>query len=463
MGSMTTQVQRLVPIVELRSLRRIMVVAAAAAAYFVAGRLGLLLLFVNASAIAVWLPTGIAIAAFLTLGYRIWPAILCSALLVSLTTGGSVTTSLGIAVGNTLEGLLTAYLVNRFANGRGAFGRPRDTFRFALLALLGTTVSPIVGITTLSAAGFAEWIDFGRLSFTWWLGDAVGAIVVTPVLLLWGVPSGIRWTRARALEGIALLAALLVVGAAVFGGLWSTGRHHSLDFLCLPILVWAAFRFAQREVALALATLVMIAIVGTLHGYGPFAREAPPASLVLLQAFVGVTSVVSLALAAVVSRRQRFEAELRYLADNDPLTELANIRQAMHVLDGEIRRSQRTGRPLAVLFLDLDRLKRINDHHGHLAGNRALCRLADALRASSRAIDTAARLGGDEFVLILPETGEARAWQVATRLAQSVAADAQRPALSVSVGVAVYPRDGDSVEGLLGVADRVLYDAKARS
>jgi diguanylate cyclase (GGDEF)-like protein len=164
----------------------------------------------------------------------------------------------------------------------------------------------------------------------------------------------------------------------------------------------------------------------------------------------------------VVSGRKHVEAELRHLVGSDALTGLANLRQAMDALDGEIKRSQRNGRPLAVLFLDLDRLKRINDHHGHLAGNRALCRLADALRASSRAVDTAARLGGDEFVLILPETGEERAWQVAARLAQGVAMDTERPALSVSIGMAVYPRDGDSVEALLGAADRVLYDAKER-
>jgi diguanylate cyclase (GGDEF)-like protein len=229
------------------------------------------------------------------------------------------------------------------------------------------------------------------------------------------------------------------------------------------LLVWAAFRFGQREVAVAVVVLAAIATTGTLHGFGPFARETPNATLLLLQAFVGMSTIVSLALAAVVSGRKDVEAQLRHLAGSDPLTGLANHRQAIDVLEAEIRRSQRTGRALAVLFLDLDRLKRINDHHGHLVGNRALCRLAEALRASSRAIDTPARLGGDEFVLILPETGEERAWQVANRLAEGLAADIERPALSVSIGVAVYPRDGDSVESLLGTADRVLYDAKGRS
>ncbi len=445
-----------------RSIRRVGEMALLAATYFVAVRLGLLLAFVDASATAVWPASGIAVAAFLIMGYRVWPAILGAAFLANVLTAGSVTTSIGIAVGNTLEGLVGAYLVNRLANGRGAFARARDVFRFAVLAgMVATTVGPTLGISTLSAAGFAGWVDFGRLWVTWWLGDAVGVIVVAPVLLLWNVPSGLRWTWPRILEGLALTFCLMAVSLAVFYGLFPVaGRHHSLDFLCLPVLVWAAFRFGQREVAIADVLLSGIAIAGTLHGLGPFARETPDESLLLLQAFLGVTSVVALALAAVVSGRKHVEAELRHLAGSDPLTGLANHRQVIDVLESEIRRSQRTGRPLAVLFLDLDRLKKINDHHGHLVGNRALCRVADALRASSRVIDTPSRLGGDEFVVILPETGEARAWHVAGRIAETLAADIERPALSVSVGVAVYPRDGDTVETLLNTADRVLYDAK---
>ena len=153
---------------------------------------------------------------------------------------------------------------------------------------------------------------------------------------------------------------------------------------------------------------------------------------------------------------------MRNLALSDPLTGLANHRQLMHVLDGEIKRSQRTQRPFAVLFLDVDRLKRINDRHGHLVGSRALCRVAEALRASSRMVDTAARFGGDEFALVLPESGAAAARLVAARIAQRLSLDGGSPEVSVSVGLAVYPQDGETIEELLGMADGGLYEAKAR-
>src|SRR6266853_2754158 len=289
---------------------------ALAIVYFIAGKLGLRLAFVHASASSVWPPTGIALAAFLVLGYRVWPAILCAAFFVNVTTAGSVATSLGIALGNTLEGLVGAYLVSRFANGRRAFGSARDTFRFAILAaMLSTAVSATIGVTTLSVAGFAGWNDYGRIWSTWWLGDAVGALVVAPVVLLWSADPKVRWNRGQALEALALLVALVFVGLAVFDGLVASAvRHYPLEFLCVPLLVWAAVRFGRREAATAIVVLSAIAITGTLRGFGAFARGTQSESLLLLQAFMGVTAVMSLVLGAVVSERKYVEEQLRRLA-----------------------------------------------------------------------------------------------------------------------------------------------------
>jgi diguanylate cyclase (GGDEF)-like protein len=263
-------------------------------------------------------------------------------------------------------------------------------------------------------------------------------------------------------EAALLLLSLSIVGAIVFGGLFpSDVKNYPLEFLCLPLLIWAAFRFGQREVATVVAMLSGIATWGTLHGLGPFARNAQNESLLLLQTFMAVTALTTLTLAAVVSERRGAEKRLRRLAVSDPLTGLGNYRRLIASLEGEIRRSRRNERPFALLFLDLDDLKRINDRYGHLMGNRALCRVADVLRVSCRSIDTAARFGGDEFALVMPETREATAWQVAHRIQDDLAGDTEQPVLSLSVGVAEYPRDGETVEALLGVADHALYEAKA--
>ena len=436
--------------------------AGLAVVYFVAAKLGLRLAFVNPSATAVWPPTGIALAAFLIVGARAWPAIFLGAFLANVTTAGSIATSIGIGLGNTLEGWLGAALVGRFAAGRQAFSRPRNAFRFAVLAAaVSTAVSATFGVTSLALGGFAPWTAFWHIWLTWWLGDGAGSLVVAPVVLLWAENWRIQWTRRQAAEAAALLASLLLVGLLVFGGQFpNASKNYPLEFLCIPVLLWAAFRFGARETATLILLLSVIAIRGTLRGFGPFARETQNESLLLLQAFIAVIAVTKLIVAAVVAERRRMEGHLRDLAVRDPLTGLANYRQLMVALEAEIRRSQRTQRGFAVLLLDVDGLKRINDRHGHLVGSRALCRLAEVLHTSCRAVDTAARYGGDEFALVLPETDEAAAQQVALRVVERLAKDVEAPRIKASLGVATFPRDGATAEAILSGADRALYAMK---
>jgi diguanylate cyclase (GGDEF)-like protein/PAS domain S-box-containing protein len=164
-----------------------------------------------------------------------------------------------------------------------------------------------------------------------------------------------------------------------------------------------------------------------------------------------------------VTQQRKLEDHLRQQAARDSLTGLANYRHLVETIDTEIKRSERTGREFALLFLDLDGLKQINDCFGHLVGSQALCRLADILYICSREMDTPARFGGDEFALVLPETGEAAADLVARRVYDRFANDGRSPKLSVSIGIAIYPKDGNKLDSLLGAADAALYSMKART
>lgn len=148
------------------------------------------------------------------------------------------------------------------------------------------------------------------------------------------------------------------------------------------------------------------------------------------------------------------------MAITDSLTGLANHRRLVEVLEFELQRSGRTGRRFSVVLLDMDGLKKINDERGHLVGSRAIKRLGNILKSNCRSVDTAARYGGDEFAVVLPESGREEALQAAERIRKRLAEDKEEPRFTVSIGLAVFPRDGTTIEKLLGAADEELYRMK---
>lgn len=450
-----------------RLLAELGVLSVLIAVYFVAGKLGLTLAFVNASASPVWPPAGLALAALLLLGYRVWPAVFLGAYLVNVTTHVSVETSIGIAAGNTLEALVGAYLVNRFANGRNAFDRPENVFKWALLAGMSSTlVSATFGVTSLCLGGWASWAEYGPVWLTWWLGDMAGVLIVAPLVILWALNRRLQWNRQQFCEAALLLVAVLVVGLIVFGGVLPFGnKNPPLTFLCIPPLVWAAFRFGQREAATAAGLLSTIAIWGTLRGVGAFGSDSPNESLLLLVTFIGVVAMMAMTLAAAVAERRRFEVQLAHLADHDSLTDLLSRRRFQAELRRLLAEARRYGTHGSLLFLDLDDFKLVNDRLGHGAGDELLVGLTALLSSRLRDSDFLARLGGDEFAFLLPHTGGAQAQALAGQLLDAIRSHpfptgSHPAAVTASIGIALFPEHGNTFEELLARADSAMYEAK---
>ena len=283
-------------------------IAAVALVYLVVGKLGLRLAVLYPSASAVWPGTGLAMGAFLIFGYEVWPGILVGAFLTNLLTAGSVLTSVAIGAGNTLEGLIGAFLVFKYANGREAFYRAEDIFKFALLAAMAsTTISATIGTASLYLGGFTRGLPQSRIWLTWWLGDVVGALVVTPFVVLWSKRSAYRLTPKEAADGLLAFASLMLVGVILFGGvLLPAGmKHYPLSFLCIPLVVWGAFHLRPQEAAGSVVALSVIAVWGTLRGFGGFVEQDRNLSLLLLQTFMSVVSMTSMVLCAVIWERKQ--------------------------------------------------------------------------------------------------------------------------------------------------------------
>jgi signal transduction histidine kinase len=351
--------------------------------YFVACKLGLRLAIVHPSATAVWPGTGIALAAILLLGYRMWPGVFIGSFFVNLATAGTVVSSLGIATGNTFEALAGAFLVARFANGRKAFENAEDIFRFVIFACaFATTIGASAGTATLFATGIAKGLDPTPVWMTWWLGDMTGAILVTPCLLLWSSrQTGLRDRRSRVVQVVAA-ASLLMTAVLVFGdSFFVNGEGFSLKFVCLPFVVWTAFELRPREAAFAMLGFAAVAIASTLQAVHGVALSND--RLLIIQVFLGVAALTSLLVSVAVAERDRHDYELRVA--NNALEERVHQRtkeledriarqeraerevrglsgRLLQLQDGERRRIARelhdsTGQSMAALIMNLGRMR----------------------------------------------------------------------------------------------------------
>lgn len=410
-----------------------------------------------------WLPAGVSLGGLLIFGYRLWPVTFVCAAVVIASTGATWPAVLLLAAGHTAEAALAAYLVNRYAAGRHALQNPRDSFRFAGMAVLAATaVGATFNSVALLVTGMVVWAEYGRAWLALALGSSVGMLLLTPPIVL-GSRGRFTWHVDRFIESAALLLTMAVASLVAFARFPFELRGYPAELLTIPVLLWAAFRLGQRVSAAALLLLATIATAGTLSASGPFVRGTPFDSLVIVLLFVAVLAVMTTALASVSADYDEAREQLLELAVTDPLTGLANYRRLLDVLSMEIARSKRHNRTFAVIFFDMDGLKRINDEFGHLTGSRAVTRFAAMVTSALRTTDTAARYGGDEFVAVLSDTDQEGAELVVDRIHERMASDPDTPRLSASAGIAIYPDDGHAPTTLLSAADRALYvDKSAR-
>ncbi len=313
-------------------------VLAVASTYLAAALVGLSLDAVSGFASLVWPATGIALAAVLLGGRRLWPGVFIGALVANALTGAPLFVALGIATGNTLEALVGASALKRVEGFRLALDRVRDVLALILFAAtLSTIVSATIGVATLYIAGMAAPQDVLETWRTWWVGDAIGALLIAPLILVWATRPRLNASPRRIAEA-ALLSLGLMVASVLIYLVPVTGNDAPLAhaYVFFPLLMWAAIRFGQCGAVTATVLVSALAVAGTVLGQGPFIQPTLHESLFELQTFMGITAATFLVLGASISERERSKEELRVARD---LARAANRAKAdfLAVMSHELR------------------------------------------------------------------------------------------------------------------------------
>lgn len=290
--------------------------------YYGLAEMGSYLASMNGNASPVWPGAGVALAAVLHLGYHLVPGVVLGSWIAELT-GHSFSmlntlTRGEIAIGNGLGIFSATYLIQRWTGRTDPFQRLPHVASFILAALLSSIPDACLGVTALSLFGGVPWSAYGLIWWTWWTATVVGFLVFTPVVLAWVKHrQGFgQLLRQRSVEAVLLLFCAIATSRIAFG------EGYPVEYLLIPILVWAVFNFKQVGATSLVALFSMIAIAGTLQGFGSFVRNSQLESLLLLQSFVGVIALTTLVLLAAIqeneaakSHLQRINADLQQTKD----------------------------------------------------------------------------------------------------------------------------------------------------
>ena len=420
------------------------------------------------SGAALWPAAGLTLGALLLLPQRRWGwvvgAVAAAELGGDLAQGLPLLPSLGWTLGNCVEPVVGAMLFRRFAGPDPTLTPVRRLLQFVALAVVA---APLVGATigtTATVVGLGA-LDWGHVWPKYVVGDALGVLVVAPVVL---TARALRTVRPSA-EGVGLAVAVAVTVLVVFaspGEAW----YSRTAFVLVPFFLWAGLRFGVGGSAWLSLGVTLVANTLTTAGRGPFAGDLALAghAETMLQLFLAVTVGTALLVAALTSEltdRHELEAVLRHRAVSDTLTGLPNRLALGDALDRALRADGDPTR-VALLVCDIDHLKLVNDTMGHGAGDDLILEVARRIEGSVREGDVVARIGGDEFVVVLHDVDQDRALALAQRTVAAVSAPVvlgthHRATPSLSVGLAMG-EVGLSGESAFNAADAALYEAKRR-
>ena len=301
-------------------MRRALLMSVLFAAYVSAAKLGIELSVAHGVITPVWAPTGIALAALVLFGLRLWPAVALGAFVANVTSGAAPVDAAFIAVGNTLEAVVGGALLLR-VGFRPAIDRVRDVFSLIVFgALVSTAIAATNGVTTLWISGEISGSDYGSDWLLWWIGDGMGDLIVAPLIFVLSTRPWRHLDLRDRLEGVVVLAALVALSATVFlGGQW---RYPHLLF---PVLIWATLRFQQLGAVTSSFVVAAFAVTGAVRGTALLGQGSTTEIVQILEGLTAGVAVSLLILGAVLAERS--EAQRQLAAAHASLAEAQEVAQ----------------------------------------------------------------------------------------------------------------------------------------
>ncbi|MFP4253533.1 MAG: EAL domain-containing protein [Halothece sp.] len=372
---------------------------------FISAQISFQFAFTEGNVSLFWVPMGISLASFLFLGTKMWLGVIVGVFLANLSTNAAWELAIGSAIANTAEPWLGTILMTQWET-RQELDTVGDTLKFLVI---GVIIAPLLGafIGSSFCLTYQCTNDLINIFWQWVVGDAMGVLIITPLLLSLVKPSYPNLKTKKTLTITLGFVLLILTNLLVFGIIpnpYLNPEIYSLQYLCFPFLMWAGYKLTQRGATTAIFLTVVIAIVGTMQGNSPFSQDRVENSLLLLWSFVGVVAIPTLLLSAARSERAAVEDRLKHLAYNDPLTKLPNRVAFFKAVNDFINscKIDQKNENCVVLILDLNHFKEVNDSFGHQVGDKFLYQVARRLEKITPKKDFLARLGGDEFGIFIP-------------------------------------------------------------
>jgi len=433
----------------------------------------------NTRPFLLWPPAGIAMAGLFLEGYVLWPAVALGAFVNSVVLDFPPIGIFASVVGSTTQALIGAYLLRRFRLDRRLL-KLRDIAAIMVVACTVTAIQPTLVLTINKYLGtLATDVTFLNRWLTVWLGGVLSVMILTPFIVSLTADQPENTGARNRFELVSVVLLFLVINFFVFWTPYVSFAGVSLVYVMLIPLFWIALRFGPRWMSLAMLLMAIVGITAPFFGFVDIPQDALGRRLLATELFIIIIGIIYFVLAGVSEERKNANITLtqyigqlenalqaiKHYALHDSLTGLAN-RNALeeHFVATRVQ-AEREGVKFAVLFLDLDNFKHINDTLGHTIGDCILKEVASRLRSVVRSYDLVARLGGDEFIMVLNQVNsrmeiEPVLKRIAGVLQEVIHVQQHTLQLTASIGVAMFPESGDNIDAMLKSADIALYRAK---